>query len=121
MRPYQWDKRMRSYAVKDAGGNTVHRRTRTAAGMTATNGRSGRWARKDDVRTLCVRGTLAKISGLHFRVTNTSRGKCHCCGQVVRKLALNNSGRLHLRYMRRRYCERLNQRLNPWYIGNIHP
>lgn len=106
MRPYTWDARTRSYAVKDTAGNTVHRRTRTAAGMMATNARARRWA-KGDALTLCVHGTLAKRSPLHFRTRAADPKRCPCCGHTSRKLALNDSGRARLKRLRTRRIERL--------------
>lgn len=107
MRPYKWDSKVKAYAVKDARGGNVYRRTRTAAGMTASNARSGRSPKKDEVLSLCVRGTAGGMPGNSFNAKTVSRGTCQCCGQTVRKLALSDSGRLRLRHLQRAKARRV--------------
>jgi hypothetical protein len=102
MRSYTYDKRHRAYAVRDSHGGVVYRRTRTAAGMTATNARRGLHAVKPEVLDLCVKGTTSKLRGMAFRMRAAAQSKCRCCGQTVRKLELNDSGKLWLTVLRRR-------------------
>lgn len=99
MRPYK--QRQSDYQIPLRGAPAVIRPNRTAAGMTATENRSGRTGnvKRPEVLQLLVRGTTDTMRGMLFRRVPKT---CECCGHKTGKLALNESGQLRLRALRRR-------------------
>jgi hypothetical protein len=99
MRPYE--DRLSDYKIPLRGAPAVIRPNRTAAGMTATENRSGRTGsvKKLDVLQLLVRGTTDILRGMCFRKVPKI---CECCGHKTGKLTLNESGQLRLRALRRK-------------------
>jgi hypothetical protein len=69
--------------------------------MTFTNGRRKKSAYSDDALSLMVRGTTDRLNGLSYKTTSTPAKRCACCGQMVTKRKLNDSGRARLAMFRR--------------------
>lgn len=106
-RPYTWDPKVRAYRVKDSRGMTVHRRNKTAAGMTYTNGRKPKPGYSDDALHLMVVGHTGHMNGLAYCTKRNSVKICPCCGQASNRLILNDRGKTRLRILRRRREARL--------------
>lgn len=100
MKAYAIEKRSSrgGFKVTNAPTGCVIRPNRNAAGMQANHFYSKhKTPKNDDVLTLMVRGTLDNIRGLSYSVKTVEVERCGCCGQVVRKLRLNDGNKQRLR------------------------
>lgn len=117
---YTYDPRSRSYRVPVPATLSVlgyvQRRTRNAAGMTATAARSGHKL-SDDAQAIAVKGHAARALGLSYYIKRGTQEKlCPCCHQSVSKSVLNQMGQHRLNRLRQLRADRA-----AWRATNCKP
>lgn len=70
----------------------MRRKNKTSRGMTFTSDNQ-----KEEIKTellpLLVKGTFDTLNGNAFRITLKECGNCPCCGNSIKKYALNTAGK----------------------------